>query len=101
MQLAWALDSEEALLKRTDVRASLARTAPGVTKSWMVGCQETMNDMEMWKYVPQMTASFWISFKQTCVEESGDTDFELFKTSPWDAGGPQRDKLHDVPSNGT
>ena len=44
------VDSEEALLKRTDERALLARAAPGatpemklVTKSWMVGRQETTN----------------------------------------------------------
>ena len=90
------VDSEEALLKQTDVRALLARTAPGVTKSRMVGRQETMNDMEMMKYVPQMTASVWMPFKQTCVEESGDPDFDSFKTAPWDAGGTQRDELHEV-----
>ena len=65
--LPWfRVDSEEALLKLTDVRAPLAHSAPGVTKSRMVGRQETMNDMEMRKYVPQMTASFWMPFKQTC-----------------------------------
>ena len=66
MRLAWALpltclrvDSEEALLKRTDERAPLARAAPGatpekklVTKSGMVGRQETMNGVESMKYVP-------------------------------------------------
>ena len=35
-------------------------------------------------------------FKQTCDEESGATDFDSFKTAPWDAGGTQRDKLHEV-----
>ena len=89
------VDSEEALLKRTDERAPLARTAPGatpekklVTKSWMVGRQETMNDMEKMEYVPQMTASIWMPFKQTCDGESGDADFDSFKTAPWD-------KLHE------
>ena len=55
------VDSEEALLKRTDERAPLARAAPGatpemklVTKSWMVGRQETTNGMGSRKYVPQM-----------------------------------------------
>ena len=74
------VDSEEALLKRTDERAPLARAAPGatpemklVTKSWMVGRQETTNVMESMKYVPQMTASVWMPFKQTCDEESADT----------------------------
>ena len=96
------VDSEEALLKRTDERAPLARAAPGaipemklVTKSWMVGRQETTNGMENMKYVPQMTASVWMPFKQTCDEESGDADFDSFK-APWDAGGTQRDKLHEV-----
>ena len=97
------VDSEEALLKRTDERAPLARAAPGatpemklVTKSWMVGQQETTNGMESMKYVSQMTASVWMPFKQTCDEESGDADFDSFKTAPWDAGGTQRDKLHEV-----
>ena len=48
------------------------------------------------KYVPQMTASVWMPFKQMCDEESGDADFDSFKTAPWDAGGAQRDKLHEV-----
>ena len=97
------VDSEEALLKRTNERAPLARAAPGatlemklVTKSWMVGQQKTTNGMESMKYVPQMTASVWMPFKQTCDEESGATDFDSFKTAPWDAGGTQRDKLHEV-----
>ena len=92
-----------ALLKRTDERAPLARAAPGatpemklVTKSWMVGRQETTNGMETMKYVPQMMASVWMPFKQTCDEESGDADLDSFKTAPWDAGGTQRDKLHEV-----
>ena len=75
------VDSEEALLKRTDERAPLARAAPGatpemklVTKSWMVGRHETTNGMEIMQYVPQMTASVWMPFKQTCVEEPGDTE---------------------------
>ena len=97
------MDSEEALLKRTDERAPLARAAPRatpekklVTKFWMVGRQETMNGVESMKYVPQMTASVWMPFKQTCNEESGDTDFDSFKTAPWDAGGAQSDKFHEV-----
>ena len=48
------------------------------------------------KYVPQITASVWMPFKQTCDEESNDADFDSFKTAPWDAGGTQRDKLHEV-----
>ena len=97
------VDSEEALLKRTDERAPLARAAPGaapemklVTKSWMVGRQETTNGMGSLKYVPQMTASVWMPFKQTCDEESDDADFDSFKTAPWDAGRTQGDKLHEV-----
>ena len=97
------VDSEEALLKRTDERAPLAHAAPGatpemklVTKSWMVGRQETTNGMGSMKYVPQMTASIWMPFKQTCDEESDDADFDSFKTAPWDAGGTQGDKLHEV-----
>ena len=27
--------------------------------------------------------------------ESGDADFDSFKTAPWDAGGTQSDKLHE------
>ena len=97
------MDSEEALLKRTDERAPLARAAPGetpgmklVTKSWVVGRRESTNGMESMKYVPQMTASVWMPFKQTCDEESGDADFDSFKTAPWDGGGTQRGKLHEV-----
>ena len=48
------------------------------------------------EYIPQRTASVWMPFKQTCDEESGDADFDSFKTAPWDAGGTQRDKLHEV-----
>ena len=88
------------MLKRTDERAPLARAAPGatpemklVTKSWMVGRQETTNGMGSMKYVPQMTASVWMPFKETWDEESGDADFDSFKTAPWDAGGTQRDKI--------
>ena len=80
----------------------MARAAPGatlemklVTKSWMVGRQET-NGMGSMKYVPQMTASVWMPFKQTCDEESDDVDLDSFKTAPWDAGGTQRDKVHEV-----
>ena len=62
----------------------------------MVGRQETNNGMESMKYVPQMTASVWMPFKQTCDEESGDADFDSLKTAPWDAGGTQSDKLHEV-----
>ena len=91
------------MLKRTYERAPLARAAPGttpemklVTKSWMIGRRETTNGMESMKYVPQMTASVWMSFKQTCDEESGDADFDSFKTAPWDTGETQRDELHEV-----
>ena len=91
------------MLKRTDERAPLAHAAPGatpemklVTKSWMVGRQETTNGMESMKYVPQMTVSVWMPFKQKCDEESGDAFFDSFKTAPWDAGGTQKDRLHEV-----
>ena len=97
------VDSEEALLKRTDERAPLAHAAPGatpekklVTKSWMVGRQETMNGAESMKYVPQMTASVWMPLNQTCIKESSDADFDSFKTAPWDAGGTQSNKFHEV-----
>ena len=97
------MDLEDALLKRTDERAPLARAAPGVTpekrlvtKSWMVGRQETMNGAGSMKYVPQMTASVWTPLNQTCIKESNDADFDSFKTAPWDAGGKQSDKLHEV-----
>ena len=97
------VDSEEALLKRTDERATLARAAPGatpgmklVTKFWIVGRREKTNGRECMKCVPQMTTSVWMPFKQACDEESGDADFDSFKTAPWDAGGTQRDKLQVV-----
>ena len=97
------VDSEEALLRRTDERALLARAATGatpemklVTKSWMAGRQETTNGMGSMNYVRQLTASVWMPFKQTCDEESDDADFDSFKTAPWDAGGTQRDKLLEV-----
>ena len=34
-------------------------------------------------------------FNQTYEEESGDADFDSFKTAPWDAGGTQRDEIHE------
>ena len=43
-----------------------------------------------------MTASVWMPFNQTCDEESGYADFDSFKTAPWDAGGTQRDKVHET-----
>ena len=52
--------------------------------------------MESMKYVPQRTASVWMPFEQGCDEESGDADFDSFKTAPWDAGGTQRDETHEV-----
>ena len=67
-----------------------------VAKSWIVGQGENMNGMESMKYVPQRTESVWMPFEQACDEESGDADFDSFKTAPWDAGGTQRDKIHEV-----
>ena len=55
-----------------------------------------MNDVKSMKYVPQTTASVWMPFKQTCDKESGDADFDSFKTAPWDAGGTHGDKFHEV-----
>ena len=52
-----------------------------VMKSWIVGRRKNTNDMESMKYVPQMTASVWMPFKQTCDEESGAADFDSFKTA--------------------
>ena len=105
--LCFRVDSEDALLKQTDERALLARAAPGViqemklvTEFWMMGRRETTTGVKSLKYVLQMTASVWMPFNQTCVEESGDADFDSFKTAPWDAGGTQRDEVH-VPSKGT
>ena len=92
---SFRVDSEEALLKRTDERAPLARAAPGATPEMKLVTKST-NGMESMKYVPQMMASVWMPFKQTCDEESGDADFDSFKMSPWDAGGTQRDELHEV-----
>ena len=88
------VDSEDTLLKRTDERALLARAAPGVipemklvTKFWMMGRRRTTTGVKSLKYGLQMTASVWMPFNQTCEEESGDADFDSFKTAPWDAGG--------------
>ena len=41
-------------------------------------------------------ASVWMPFNQTCDEESSDADFDSFKTAPWDAGGTQRDEVHET-----
>ena len=67
----------------------LARAAPGVipemklvTKSWMMGRRETTTGVKSLKYVPQMMASVWMPFNQTCDEESGDADFDSFKMAP-------------------
>ena len=97
------VDSEEAFLKRTDERALLARAAPGATsemklvmRSWIVGQGEYTNGIESMKYVPQRTASVWMPFEQGCDEESGDADFDSFKTAPWDDGGTQRNETHEV-----
>ena len=54
-----------------------------------------MNGVENMKYVPQMKASVWMPFKQTCNEESDDADFDSFKTAPCDARGTQSDKFHE------
>ena len=96
-------DSEDALLKQTDERALLAHAALGVipemklvTKSWMMGRRETTTGVKSLKYVPQMTASVWMPFNQTCDEESDDADFDSLKTAPWDAGGTQRDEVHET-----
>ena len=53
-----------------------------------------MNGIESIKYVPHRTASVWMPFEQACDEESGDVDFDSFKTAPWDAGGTKRDEIH-------
>ena len=52
--------------------------------------------MKSVKYGLQMTASVWMLFNQTYEEESGDADFDSFKTPPWDAGGTQRDEVHET-----
>ena len=62
------VDSEEALLKRTDERALLARAAPGATTGM--------------KLVTKRTASVWMPFEQACDEESGDADLTLSKRRP-------------------
>ena len=97
------VDSEETLLKWTDERAPLARAALGVTpvnkletKTSVVGRQEPINGANCLKYANQMTASVWTPFKQTHEGESGDADFDSFKTAPWDAGGIQGDRFHEV-----
>ena len=92
------VDSEDALQKR----ALLARAALGVipemklvTKFWMMGRRETTTGVKSVEYVLHMTASVWMPFNQTCEEESGDANFDSFKTAPWDAGGTQRDEVQD------
>ena len=35
-------------------------------------------------------------FEQACDEESGDAEFDSFKTAPWDAGGTKRDETHEM-----
>ena len=97
------VDSEEALQRRTDERALLARAAPGatpetklVTKSWIVGEGEYTNGIENIKYVPQRTASVWMPFEQACDEESSDADFDSSETAPSDDSETQRDDRHEV-----
>ena len=34
--------------------------------------------------------------EQVCGEESGDADFDSFKTAPWDAGWTKRDEIYGV-----
>ena len=81
----------------------MARAALGVipemklvTKFWMMGRRETTTGVKSLEYVLQMTASVWMPFNQTCEEESGDANFNSFKTAPWDAGGTQRDEVHET-----
>ena len=95
------VDSEDALQKRTDERALLARAAPTatpemklVTRSWIVGEGEYTNGIESIKYVPQRTASVWMPFEQASDEESSDADFD--ETAPWDDGETRRDDRHEV-----
>ena len=97
------VDSEDALQKRTDKRALLARDALGVipemkliAKFWMMDRRETTTGTKGFEYVLQKTASVWMPFDQTCDEESGDADFDSFKTAPWDAGGTPRDEVHET-----
>ena len=99
--LCFRVDSEEALQKRTDERALLARAALGatpemklVTRSWIVGEGEYTNGVENIKYAPQLTASIWMPFEQSCDEESGDADFDA--AAPWDDGETRRDDRHEV-----
>ena len=79
----------------------MARAAPGatpemklVTRFWIVGEGEYTNGIESIKYVPQLTASVWMPFKQACDKESGDADFD--ETAPWDDGGTRMDDRHEV-----
>ena len=95
------VDSEEALQKRTDERALLARAAPGatpemklVTRSWIVGEGEYTNGVKNIKYVPQLTASIWMPFEQSGDEESDDEDFDA--AAPWNDGETRRDDRHEV-----
>ena len=47
--------------------------------------RETTTGMKGLESVLQKTASVWMPFDQTCDEESGDADFDSFKTAPGDA----------------
>ena len=100
------VDSEDALQKRTDERALLARDALGVipeiakckliAKCWMMDRRETTTGMKGLEYVLQKTASVWMPFDQTCDKKSGNTDFNSFKTAPWDAGRTPRGEMHET-----
>ena len=47
-------------------------------------------------HVTQTTASVWMPCRQTCNGVSGDADFDSFEMAPWDAGGIQGDRFHEV-----
>ena len=102
IRLAWALARRvPEWIRRKLCRSEqtseplLARAAPGatpemklVTRSCIVGEGEYTNGIESIKYVPQLTASIWMPFEQSCDEESGDADFD--KAAPWDDGETRR-----------
>ena len=94
------VDSEEALLKRTDERALLALCCPGcdpgdevgneILDSWSRGVHEWYRKYEI------RTSKDGVSLEAIQTGMSGDADFDSFKTAPWDAGGTKRDETHEV-----
>ena len=67
-----------------------------ILDGWSTGDHEWCGKYEIRTSDEGVSLELWMPFRQTCDEESGDADFDSFKTTPWDAGGPQSDKLHEL-----